>query len=195
MTYAKWIVLIYIIIFTIFFLYINQKTKKKTGLPIRAKTREVRIAIILNSAVFAAALISLFIPNYSGISLPISFLQFKLLELIGIISLFISLIIGIISARELGTSWRFGILEKQKIELVQIGIYRSCRNPYFLSYYLMYLALFFIVPSIVLFLLIILTILWFHKMVKEEERYLKKMHGSRYLNYCRKVHRYLPKFG
>lgn len=194
MIYIKWIVLLYLIVFQIFWAYVNKKTEKKTGLPINAKSKEVRIAVILGGVIFAAVLISLFIPSFYSVFVPISVLQSDLLTILGCILLLMGLIIGMLSARELGTSWRVGILEDQKTELVQTGIYKVCRNPYFLSYYIIFLALFLIIPSVVLLLLGITAILWFHQMVKNEEKYLEKVHGSKYLDYREKVGRYLPKF-
>lgn len=193
MMYSKWIVLLYLIIFQLFFTYITKKTEKKTGSPVKAKSKEVKIAVILG-VIFAVVLISLFIPNCYNVFIPVSFLQFDLLSILGCILLFVSLIIGILSARELGTSWRVGTLEDQKTELVQTGIYKFCRNPYFLSYFIMFFAFFLIIPSAVLSLLGIATIFWFHQMVKNEEKYLEKVHGSEYLDYRKKVGRYLPKF-
>lgn len=192
MIYIKWIVLLYLIISQIIFTYINIKTQKKTGLPVKGKNKEVKIAVILSGVIFWVVLISLFIPRYYSVFIPVSFLQSDLLTILGCILLFISLTIGIISARELGNSWRVGILEDQKTELVQTGIYRFCRNPYFLSYFIMFLAPFLIVPSVILLLVIIATIFYFHHMVKNEEKYLEKVHGLEYKNYCKKVGRYLP---
>ena len=194
MIYIKWIVLLYLIIFDLFFVYINLKTKKKTGLPVRGKSKDVRIASVLTFVFWSIVLISLFIPSFHYVFAPISFLQSDLLIILGCILLFIGLIIGMISARELGASWRVGVLEDQKTELVQTGIYRFCRNPYFLSYFIMFLAPFLIVPSMVLLLLVIVTIFYFHQVVKNEEKYLEKVHGLEYGDYRKRVGRYLPKF-
>lgn len=194
MIYAKWIIPLYFTLFGIFFVIINQKTKKKTGLPVIKRNKEVKISVILSNAIFAVVLISMIFSNFYDVFLSISFLQSDFLTIFGLILLFSSLLIGIISAQELGTSWRVGILEDQKTELVQTGIYKFCRNPYFLSYFIMFFAFLLIVPSIVLILLVLITIFWFHKMVKSEEKYLEKVHGSEYLYYCKRVGRYLPKF-
>ena len=193
MIYIKWIVLLYLIIFDLFFVYINLKTKKKTGLPVRGKSKDVRIASVLTFVFWSIVLISLFIPSFYYVFAPISFLQSDLLIILGCILLFIGLIIGMISARELGASWRVGILEDQKTELVQTGIYRFCRNPYFISYYIMFLAFFLIVPSVVLLLVTIATILGLHYIVKKEEKYLERVHGLEYRDYCRRIGGYLPK--
>ncbi|MCD6569661.1 MAG: isoprenylcysteine carboxylmethyltransferase family protein [Deltaproteobacteria bacterium] len=172
----------------------NLKTKKKTGLPIKGENKEVKIAMILGGIIFTVVLISLFITNCYDVFIPLPFLHRGLLAILGCILLLISLIIGIISARELGNSWRVGILEDQETELVQTKIYKFCRNPYFLSYFIMFLAFFLIIPRIVLLLLVIASILYFHYMVKNEEKYLEKIHGARYIDYCKRVGRYLPRF-
>ncbi|PKP61817.1 hypothetical protein CVT91_01865 [Candidatus Atribacteria bacterium HGW-Atribacteria-1] len=43
------------------------------------------------------------------------------------------------------------MLKDQKFKLVQTGIYKFCRNPCFLSYYIIFLAIFLIIPSLICF--------------------------------------------
>ncbi len=58
----------------------------------------------------------------------------------------------------------------------------------------MYLAFFLIIPGVVLLILVIATVFGFHYyIVKKEEKYLRIVHGSEYIDYCERVGRYLPK--
>ena len=91
-------------------------------------------------------------------------------------------------------SWRVGIHEDQKTELIIDGIYRYVRNPYFISYFVMFFSLFLVRPSIIILVLIAITITIFHRMVKNEERHLLELHGEKYMNYKETTGRYLPHF-
>jgi protein-S-isoprenylcysteine O-methyltransferase Ste14 len=52
---------------------------------------------------------------------------------------------------------------------------------------------FIITPSVFLLLLITSAIFCFHQMVKNEEKYSEKVHGSEYRDYRKRVGKYLPK--
>ena len=88
-------------------------------------------------------------------------------------------------------SWRVGVLEDQKTELVTTGIYRFTRNPYFLSYFLMFAAYTVLLQNLTLLGLSILGFLFVHKMIMKEERYLYSVHGDVYVEYKTKVPRYV----
>ncbi|MBW2675876.1 MAG: isoprenylcysteine carboxylmethyltransferase family protein [Deltaproteobacteria bacterium] len=84
--------------------------------------------------------------------------------------------------------------EDQKTELIQDGVYAYVRNPYFLSYYILFFGLFLVRPSLVILLLVGVTVFTFHKMILKEEAYLLAIHGSAYRGYKTKTGRYLPRF-
>lgn len=111
MVYIKWIVLLYLIVFQIYWTYVNRRTEKQTGLPTRAQSKKVRIAVMLGFATFAVVLVSLFVPTIHRLFVPISLLYSSAIPFLGGCLLFVGLVIGMVSARELGTSWRVGILE------------------------------------------------------------------------------------
>jgi protein-S-isoprenylcysteine O-methyltransferase Ste14 len=48
-----------------------------------------------------------------------------------------------------------------------------------------------IFPSIFLLIPYVFLVLLFHQMILEEESYIENMHGEEYLNYKRKVKRYI----
>jgi len=88
-------------------------------------------------------------------------------------------------------SWRVGVLEDQKTELVTTGIYRFTRNPYFVSYFLMFAAYTVLLQNFILFGLSILGFLFVPKMIMKEEKYLYSVHGDAYVEYKTKVPRYV----
>ena len=95
---------------------------------------------------------------------------------------------------QLKESWRVGVHEDHKTELIQNGIYANIRNPYFLSYFIMFFSLFLVRPSIVMAVLVIASITAFHKMVLKEEAFLTNIHGKEYEKYKNKTGRYIPRF-
>jgi len=101
------------------------------------------------------------------------------------------MLVGIISA-QLKDSWRVGVHEDQKTTLIKDGVYAYVRNPYFISYYIMYFSLFLIRPSIILMALVLATVALFHQMVLKEEMHLYSMHGKEYEKYKKQTGRYLP---
>jgi protein-S-isoprenylcysteine O-methyltransferase Ste14 len=102
-----------------------------------------------------------------------------------------NIIISVISLIDMKDSWRVGILEDQKTALISPGIYRYTRNPYFVSYILMFTAYTVLLQNIVLLGLSFIGIVFIHKMILKEEAYLHKVHGEVYIQYKKKVSRYI----
>lgn len=190
----KWITLGYIIFFQAYLFYINTMTKKKTGMDILGKHKEVKISVLLTLLLYTAALLSLFSGDIYMYMMPVRFMQSGLVKITGVVILTAGLAVVVIASRRLGNSWRFGMIENQKTELIQTGIYAFIRNPYFLAYFTMFSGLFLITPGMILLLIIIAAICSFHNMIKLEEIFLQKMHGNIYTDYCCRAGRYLPKF-
>jgi protein-S-isoprenylcysteine O-methyltransferase Ste14 len=100
-------------------------------------------------------------------------------------------ILGILALIAMKNSWRVGIKYDQKTDLVTTGVYRFSRNPYFFSYDILILGYILIFPSIFLIIMYFSLVFIFHRMILEEEKYLQSIHGDSYLDYKRKVNRYL----
>ncbi len=109
----------------------------------------------------------------------------------GIGFLLVNLIISAVSLTDLKDSWRVGVLEDQKTDLIMTGIYRFTRNPYFVSYLLMFAGYTVLLQNFILLGLSIAGFLFVHKMIKKEEEYLSSVHGDNYAQYKAKVPRYL----
>lgn len=87
-------------------------------------------------------------------------------------------------------SWRAGIAENDKTEIVTTGIYKWSRNPAFLGFDCVYLGLLFMFfhPLLLFFSALAMTML--HLQILQEERYLLQVFGGEYAAYQRKVCRY-----
>jgi len=182
------VILIHQIVFQGMFVIKNIVLEKKLGKPIRGNNREAN---------FSIALIILFIT----VSLVISILRLPIGEaqvlgdplsmIIGLVLLLLNLTISAASLLNLKDSWRVGILKDQNTELISSGIYRFTRNPYFLSYMIMFIAYTVILQNIMLIVLTVFAFLLIHKMILKEEEYLYSVHGADYVQYKQKVPRYL----
>ncbi len=110
---------------------------------------------------------------------------------IGLIILILNLIVSATALIHLRDSWRVGVLENQKTNLVTTGIYNYSRNPYFVSYLLMFFAYAIILQNLVLLGFAIIGFGFVHSMIMKEEAYLTAEHKENYLQYKKDVPRYL----
>ena len=87
-------------------------------------------------------------------------------------------------------SWRAGIPDKDKTELVTTGIYRFSRNPAFLGFDLMYVGVLLLYGNLLTLGFSVFAIVMLHLQILQEERYLVNTFGAPYQEYCRHVFRY-----
>ena len=88
-------------------------------------------------------------------------------------------------------SWRAGIPEKDKTELVTGGIYAFSRNPAFLGFDLMYIGVLFMYCNILTGAFTVFAVVMLHMQILQEERYMASTFGEEYLSYKKRVFRYL----
>ncbi len=166
----------------------NALLRRKLGQPVRGANPEA-VASILFFACFIALSLWLALadrpPGHYALLAPGPALA------IGLALLGANLLIGLASLKDLGDSWRVGVLEEQRTALVQSGIYRYSRNPYFLAYLLMFAGYTVLLQNALLLGLSLVGFACIHLMIGREERYLAGLHGEEYRQYCRRVPRYL----
>ena len=88
-------------------------------------------------------------------------------------------------------SWRAGIPDKDKTELVTTGIYRYSRNPAFLGFDLMYIGVLLLYFNPLTAVFSLFAIIMLHLQILQEERYLMNTFGADYEKYKKHVFRYL----
>jgi len=97
----------------------------------------------------------------------------------------------IISVLTMRDSWRAGVAENDKTELVTDGIYSYSRNPAFLGFDLVYIGILLMFFNTGLFEITLLVILLLHlQIVNVEEDFLIATFGQEYVDYRKKVRRY-----
>lgn len=88
-------------------------------------------------------------------------------------------------------SWRAGVSETDKTELVTAGIYQISRNPAFLGFDLVYIGILLMFFNWILFAVSVFAAVMFHlQIVNVEEDFLITAFGDSYLEYRKKVNRY-----
>lgn len=98
----------------------------------------------------------------------------------------------VISVLTMRDSWRAGVSKTDQTELVTDGIYQISRNPAFLGFDLVYIGILMMFFNWILFAISVFAMVMFHlQIVNVEEDFLIETFGEPYLEYRRKVHRYL----
>ena len=88
-------------------------------------------------------------------------------------------------------SWRAGIPDKDRTELVTTGIYRFSRNPAFLGFDLMYVGVLLMYGNLLTLGFSVFAVVMLHLQILQEERYLADTFGAPYREYCGRAARYL----
>jgi len=191
MTFVNLYVLIILIVYLSAFFLQNLRTFFSIRQSIRGRSGKLSLTLGLSTVIYVLTFIQLAIGGVTDYLGFIRLLDVQALQISGAIMTTIALFTGLAALYEMKNSWRVGIKYDQKTELITTGIYRMSRNPYFLSYNLLFTGIFLIFPSLVLLTLIISLMVTFHFMILEEERYLTKIQGEGYLTYKLKTGRYL----
>ena len=88
-------------------------------------------------------------------------------------------------------SWRAGISDKDKTELVTGGIYKFSRNPAFLGFDFMYIGVLLMYFNPLTLFFSLFAIVMLHLQILQEEKYLTATFGKEYEEYKKRVFRYL----
>lgn len=113
----------------------------------------------------------------------------------GILTGFLGDIIFGIAVYTMRDSWRAGIPEEGKTEMITAGIYGYSRNPAFLGFYFLYISVLLVYFNPALLIATVITIAVFHLQVLQEEKYLESVFGEKYTVYKKTVFRYLGRKG
>ena len=123
--------------------------------------------------------------------LPMSYLGSDALVISGLIVMIVSLLWTSAAQINMQASWRVGIDEKQKTELVSTGIFHFSRNPIYLGMIVSVVGLFLVTPNAFTMMLVVLGYVLIQIQVRLEEEFLYKMHGQTYLEYKNSVRRFI----
>jgi protein-S-isoprenylcysteine O-methyltransferase Ste14 len=95
-----------------------------------------------------------------------------------------------VALRDMGLSWRFTIDRERPGELVTTGIFARSRNPIYLSLVLVALGVSLALGRPFLAALACGAPLYFHYLIRREERFLAAHYGQTYARYCERTSRW-----
>jgi protein-S-isoprenylcysteine O-methyltransferase Ste14 len=120
-------------------------------------------------------------------SLPV----FPVMHGTGLILMLFSVVVFLLAVITIRSNWRAGYSYEQDTQLITNGVYRFSRNPAFVGFDLMYIGCALVFPNLVNVLFAFVVICLFHFQILGEERFLAYKFGKAYLDYKRKVRRYV----
>ncbi len=194
---------IYLPIYLLFYLLLTfviptYKTYKATGInPItfgKADNAHDYIGFVMKVLIgllFVTVLLFSFGDTAYQYCAPILFLENNNIKFVGLVLIHISLIWIAIAQYQMSNSWRIGIDEKNKTDLVTNGIFSISRNPIFLGMIISVLGIFLIIPNAVNFFTALATYFIIHIQIRLEEVFLQSQHGNVYFACKKKTRRML----
>ena len=182
------IILLHQLLFQGMFFAKNITLKRKLQKPIRGFNLEANLSIAFFTFFIAA---SIYLASSGDGAADSGFMTPAIATLTAVFLMLGNLVLGWAALAHLGDSWRVGVIDEQTTALVDSGIYRFSRNPFFVAYLLMFAAYTALLQSITLLLLSLAGFAMIHSMVRKEEKYLSAVHGMAYRDYQARVARYL----
>ena len=140
---------------------------------------------------FAVVFIYAFKSDWYQYLLPLWYLEHDYLQYIGWSFLIISLILVWVAQSQMANSWRIGIDEKNKTELVTTGLFSISRNPIFLGVMIANVGLLLIIPNAFTLLIVSLSTTSINTQIRLEEDFLQRNQGKKYQIYLNRVNRWL----
>jgi protein-S-isoprenylcysteine O-methyltransferase Ste14 len=104
--------------------------------------------------------------------------------------LFIGLVFVVWSMINLGKSTRLGLPTEKTVFKTQ-GLYKISRNPMYVGFNLLTISSMIYSLNILIILMGIYSIIIYHFIILGEERFMETRFGNEYLNYKKKIRRYL----
>lgn len=168
-------------------MFIQKKKGIQTDQMGKGKAGIVKIIELMLKSATITVLVVEIISIYSDISYVPEMIRYA-----GFIIAVSGNIIFIISVVTMKDSWRAGVSETEKTELVTTGIYQISRNPAFLGFDLVYIGILAMFFNLILLLASVFAIIMIHlQIIKVEENFLIKAFGNEYMEYKNKVNRYM----
>jgi protein-S-isoprenylcysteine O-methyltransferase Ste14 len=141
--------------------------------------------------IFLYAFIYPLVQNPNDLFLVITVLQKTYIMIAGVGLMLISFLWTVVAQKQMHNSWRIGIDQALKTELVTHGLFSISRNPIFFGMLLSLFGLFLVTPNAVTLVFLIVGFLLIQIQVRLEEEFLSNQHGEVYRKYKQDVRRYI----
>ncbi|MEO0234096.1 MAG: isoprenylcysteine carboxylmethyltransferase family protein [candidate division WOR-3 bacterium] len=120
-----------------------------------------------------------------------NFLTYSVFKIFSAILFLFGIIFYIRSLVDLNSEWVVGTDPKKVKQLVTTGIYSYTRNPIYIFFIIFYFSIFLLFGSIEMFLFFIAATFIFYRIVLIEEKELEKRFKGKYIDYKKKVKRFI----
>ena len=134
--------------------------------------------------------------DLAGVLKPGTALDHPVGHAMGFVLFFTGLVGTLLAQGVMGSSWRVGVDEDEKTELVTTGPFEVVRNPIFSAMVLAFLGLALLVPNAAALAGLVAMVAAVETQVRlVEEPYLLRSHDARYAAYASRVGRFVPGVG
>lgn len=199
MIWLKFYLPLYLVLYMmVAFVLPSYRTFKQTGInPITfGKTDNAHDYIgFVMKVLIVLLFVAIFIYSFSDKAyqyvVPISYLMKDVFLIIGLTLIHLSLLWISLAQYQMSNSWRIGIDENIKTELITKGLFSYSRNPIFLGMTISVTGIFFILPNALTFFVMLSTYIVIQIQIRLEEKFLEKQHGQEYLSYKQTTKRLL----
>lgn len=189
MLYQVIAVLIMLIFYGAYFIKLFHQRKQgiQTNLLGKGKTGFVKFIEITLKIVTYLVLVVEVISIFEN-----TYLDFIWIRVTGVVLGALGVGVFIVSVITMRDSWRAGVPKDEKTELITSGIYAYSRNPAFLGFDLIYIGELLLFFNRYLLVITLLAVIMLHlQIVNVEEDFLIATFGDAYLEYRKKVCRYI----
>jgi len=128
--------------------------------------------------------------NLPGINKEVIFYN-EIISWLGVFFCFLGLTFVLYSLVSFKKSFRVGIDVNVAEELITTGVFAISRNPMYVAFGLVLFGEFLIFSSWILLICLVAALWLFHRQVLLEEGFLKKHYGKAYIEYSKRVRRYI----
>ena len=187
-----WVIML-IVFILILYRKLSHKIERAVSFPEIPQWIYPLIIICILGYIYICFLTIIFIINpisAFNLFLPIEMLDLNLLKYIGDIFVIIGTITFLIAFFNLN-SLKDLADKSDSSELKTTGIYTISRNPIYLALHIITIGFSLIIPTWLTFSCVIIFIINFHYRIKLEEKELEEFYGKDYIEYKRKVFRYI----
>ena len=195
----RFVLPIYLIIYCLVaFVWRSFVVRKRTGInPVTFSRSDNahdcvgRMFMLVFLLIAVVVLVYSFAPSLYTFATPIVWLERTWLKWTGLALLALSLAWTVTAQAQMGLSWRVGIDEVHKTNLVETGVFRRSRNPIFSGMIVTLLGFFLTIPNAATLLVLGVGFAAIQIQVRLEEEFLLRTHGEKYVDYQRRVRRWL----
>lgn len=188
----------FILFFVVSFVGISYKVAKQIGKSPNVLPRDdsayglvgLYFKIVLFALFIYVILLSFFYDDISSV-FKITFLEYTVFQYFGFTLMILALIWVITAQFQMKNSWRIGIDNTTKTELITHGLFRFSRNPIFLGMTMSLFGFFLVIPTVTVFVFLLVGNILMQIQIRLEEEYLVKAHEQIYLTYKKRVNRML----